>query len=99
MHLILDHVGKVSTRFEYFPSRFASLSELALIQDELGVEFDSESNDDIFRPGFPSKNGTSPRNTDFFRFFQKVFGVRIRYIICVESKSGCVEFSIKFCVE
>ena len=48
----LIHVGKVSTRFEYFASGFASLSELALIQVELGAEFDSESNGDIFRPAF-----------------------------------------------
>ena len=93
------YVGKVSTRFEYFASGFASLSELTLIHVELGVEFNSESNGDIFRPGSRSKNGTLLRNTDFFRFFRKVFGVRIRYIIWVESKSGWVEFRIKFCVE
>ena len=94
-----NHVGKVSTTFEYFASGFASLSVLTLIQVVLGAEFDSESNGNIFRLGFRSKNGTLPRNTNFFRFFRKVFGVRIRYSICVESKSGCVEFSIKFCVE
>jgi hypothetical protein len=47
------------------------LSELALIQVELGAEFDSESNGDIFRPGFRSKNGTLSRNTDFLDFFEK----------------------------
>jgi hypothetical protein len=77
----LNDVGKVSTRFEYFASAFASLSELALIQVELDAEFDSESNGDDFEPGFRSKTGTSHRNTDFFRFLRKVFGVRIRYII------------------
>ena len=83
------NVSKVSTRFEFFPSGFASVSELTLIQVELGAEFDSESNGDIFRPGFRSKNGTSPRNTDFFRFFRKVFGVRIRYSNC----SSCFSHS------
>ena len=96
---INNHVGKVSTRFEYFASRFASLSELSLIQIKLGAEFDSESNGDIFRPGFRSKDGTSPQNTDFFRFLRKVFGVRIRYFSWVEPKIGWVEFSIKFCIE
>jgi len=48
----VEDVGKVSTRFEYFVSGFASLFELAFIQVELGAEFDSESNGDIFRPGF-----------------------------------------------
>ena len=62
-------------------SGFAFLSELALIQVELGAEFDSESNGGIFRLGYRSKNGTLPRNTGFLRFFRKVFGVRIRYII------------------
>jgi hypothetical protein len=75
------YVGKVSTRFEFFLSGYASASELTLVQVELGVEFDSESNGDIFRSGCPSKNGTSSRNTDFSTFVYKVFGVRIRYTV------------------
>ena len=65
------NVGKVSTRFEYFASRFASLSELALIQAELGAEFDSKSNSDIFRQGFRSKNGISPGKILIFQIFSK----------------------------
>jgi hypothetical protein len=78
---ILQYVGKVSTRFEFFVSGFASLSELTLIQIELGVEFDSEWNGIIFRSDFPPKNGTLPQNTDVFKFFRRVFRVRIRYTI------------------
>jgi hypothetical protein len=47
------HVGKVSTIFEFFLSGFVSVSELILVQVELGAEFDSESNGDILRPGCP----------------------------------------------
>jgi hypothetical protein len=54
---------------------------LTLFQVELSAEFDSESNGDIFRPGCPSKNGTSLRTTDFSTFVYKVFGVQIRYTI------------------
>jgi hypothetical protein len=76
---LIYYVGKVSTRFGYFMSGFPSASELTLVQVELGAEFDSESIGDIFRPGCPSKNGTSSRNTDFSRLFCKASGVRIRY--------------------
>jgi hypothetical protein len=72
------YVGKVSTIFEFFLTGFVSVSELTLVQVELGVEFDSESNGDIFRLSCPSKTGTSAPNTDFCRYFCKVFDIRIR---------------------
>ena len=69
MHRI--DVGKVSTRFEYFASGFASLSELTLIHVELGVEFNFESNGDIFRPGPDQKAALHPEILIFSNFFEK----------------------------
>ena len=75
------------------------MAEVTSIQIEFDAEFDSESNSAVFEAGFRSKKGTSPQNTTFFRFLGKVFGVKIRYFISVESKSGRVKFCIKFRVE
>ena len=35
----------------------------------------------------------------FFKAFSQVFTVTIRYITCAESRNGCAEFRIKFCIE
>ena len=65
----------------------------------LYVEFDSASNDAIFRWGHRWKTWDLIQNTGFFRFFRKVFTVAIRYITCACPKNGCAELRIKFCIE
>ncbi len=59
----LNDVSKVSTIFEYFPSRFTISSELPLKQVALYVELNSASNGIIFKVGHRWKSTLCAPNT------------------------------------
>jgi hypothetical protein len=67
---------------------------LNLVQVGLGAEFASESNNDIFRPDCPSKNGSSPRNTDFSRFFSPKYSAS-GFAILSELSLKAVELDVE----
>ena len=75
------YASKVSTRFEFFQSGFASEAVLILETVVLNAEFYSLSNGIIFEAGHRTKNATFPQNTNFHQWKKvkkKVFLVRIR---------------------
>ena len=64
-HLFLN-VGKVSTGFEYFHSRFVPAPVLVELMVVLDAEFDSASNGITFRPGRRPSKGASLEKPPFW---------------------------------
>ena len=77
-----QHVGKVSSIFEFFLRRFALVSVLGLRKVVLSAEFCDLSNGAVFNLGHRAKNAQNPEKTDFFRKIRKVFSTAIRFLDC-----------------
>ena len=69
----MSNVSKVSTRFEFFLSRFTLLPELSLNEVELYAASNSASNGTTFKVGYRSKNDTCTPNTHFQDPFRRYF--------------------------
>ena len=68
MNLEKSNASKVSTRFEFFQSGFASEAVLILETVVLNAEFYSLSNGIIFEAGHRAKNATFRQNTNFHQW-------------------------------